>query len=124
ALTGEIDLQACDGEFTLAVGFGRFATEAGHRILSSLHEVYDDIRADYVEAWQDWQKSLIPLDAADKRAKDLYRVSASVLRTHESKNFPGGIIASLSIPWGFHKGDDDLGGYHLVWPRDLVESAG
>ena len=36
----------------------------------------------------------------------------------------GGIIASLSIPWGFNKGDEDLGGYHLVWPRDLVETAG
>ncbi|MBV9339943.1 MAG: glucan 1,4-alpha-glucosidase, partial [Acidobacteria bacterium] len=30
----------------------------------------------------------------------------------------------LSIPWGFNKGDEDLGGYHLVWPRDLVETAG
>ena len=28
------------------------------------------------------------------------------------------------FPWGFSKGDDDLGGYHLVWPRDLVETAG
>jgi glucoamylase len=34
------------------------------------------------------------------------------------------MIASLSIPWGYSKGDGDLGGYHLVWPRDLVESAG
>ena len=33
------------------------------------------------------------------------------------------MIASLSIPWGFSKGDDDLGGYHLIWPRDLVETA-
>jgi glucoamylase len=47
-----------------------------------------------------------------------------VLRTHESKRVEGGIIASLSIPWGFSKPDDDLGGYHLVWPRDLVEIAG
>ena len=46
------------------------------------------------------------------------------MRTHESKDFLGGIIASLSIPWGFNKGDEDLGGYHLVWPRDLVETAG
>ena len=29
----------------------------------------------------------------------------------------------MSIPWGFNKGDEDLGGYHLVWPRDLVETA-
>ena len=37
---------------------------------------------------------------------------------------PGGLIASLSIPWGFSKGDNDLGGYHLVWSRDMVETAG
>src|SRR4029077_19739104 len=59
-----------------------------------------------------------------KRQYDLYRPSTAVLRTHESKDFLGGIIASLSIPWGFNKGDEDLGGYHLVWPRDLVETAG
>ncbi len=58
------------------------------------------------------------------REKDLYRASVAVLRSHESKDFLGGIIASLSIPWGFNKGDEDLGGYHLIWPRDLVESAG
>jgi glucoamylase len=28
------------------------------------------------------------------------------------------------MPWGADKGDADLGGYHLVWPRDLVEAAG
>jgi glucoamylase len=55
---------------------------------------------------------------------DTYRISTAVLRTHDCPSFPGGLIASLSIPWGFHKGDDDLGGYHLVWPRDLVETAG
>jgi glucoamylase len=55
---------------------------------------------------------------------DFYRVSTAVLKTHQSKQFVGGMIASLSIPWGFSKGDNDLGGYHLVWPRDLVESAG
>jgi glucoamylase len=50
-------------------------------------------------------------------------LSAAVLRTHEDKRIEGGLIASLSVPWGFSKGDDDLGGYHLVWPRDLVETA-
>jgi glucoamylase len=57
------------------------------------------------------------------RDHDLYRASVAALRTHESKDFVGGVIASLSIPWGFNKGDEDLGGYHLVWPRDLVETA-
>ena len=53
-----------------------------------------------------------------------YRVSTAVLATHRSIAMPGAAVASLSIPWGFNKGDDDLGGYHLVWPRDLVETAG
>jgi glucoamylase len=32
------------------------------------------------------------------------------------------MIASLSIPWGEAKGDEDTGGYHLVWTRDMVNS--
>src|SRR5699024_7946063 len=53
-----------------------------------------------------------------------FRNSAAVLRMQEAKKFPGGIIASLSIPWGQSKGDSDKGGYRLVWPRDRVERAG
>ena len=58
------------------------------------------------------------------RRHNTYRVSTAVMRTHEAPSFRGGYIASLSIPWGATKGEDDLGGYHLVWPRDLVETAG
>ena len=55
---------------------------------------------------------------------DLYRTSAAILAIHEDKRASGAIIASLSIPWGNSKSDHELGGYHLVWPRDLVNSAG
>ncbi len=123
ACTGEIDLAACNGEFVLALGFGSIVTEAGQQARSSLLEDYDDLRQHYVFHWKAWQNSLIKLDQP-LREDDLYRSSTAVLRTHESKDFLGGIIASLSIPWGFNKGDEDLGGYHLIWPRDLVETAG
>ncbi len=123
ACTGEIDLVACNGEFVLALGFGAIVTEAGQQVRSSLLEDYADLRQHYVFHWKNWQSTLLKLDEP-KREIDLYRTSAAVLRTHESKDFLGGIIASLSIPWGFNKGDEDLGGYHLVWPRDLVETAG
>ncbi len=123
ALTGEVDLAACNGEFVLALGFGRNCWEAGQQVLSSLLEDTDEIRERFVRQWRNWHDSILPLDQP-KRDLDLYRTSMAVLRTHESKDFVGGIIASLSIPWGFNKGDEDLGGYHLVWPRDLVETAG
>ncbi|HET7890761.1 MAG TPA: glycoside hydrolase family 15 protein, partial [Candidatus Sulfotelmatobacter sp.] len=123
ALTGEIDLAACNGEFILALGFGAIWTEAAQQSRSALFEDFSDIRQHYILQWQLWQNSLIKLDQPLRQC-DLYRASTAVLRTHESKDFLGGIIASLSIPWGFNKGDEDLGGYHLVWPRDLVETAG
>jgi len=123
ALTGEIDLAACRGEFILALGFGGIWAEAGQQAISSLLTDYQTTREDYVYHWKHWQKTLRKLDAPP-RDKDLYRTSVAVLRSHESKDFLGGIIASLSIPWGFNKGDEDLGGYHLIWPRDLVENAG
>src|SRR5262249_26602523 len=50
-----------------------------------------------------------------------------VLKSHESKNFPGAMVASLSSPWGDAQPmSTPLAerGYHLVWPRDLVMSAG
>ncbi|MGE5205956.1 MAG: glucan 1,4-alpha-glucosidase [Chlamydiota bacterium] len=121
ALTGEVNLAACDGEFVLALGFGQAASEAGSHALASLQEGYDTARKEYVQGWQQWMESVNPPDTDGSR--DMFRISACVLRTHEAKMFPGGMIASLSIPWGFSKSDEDLGGYHLVWPRDLVETA-
>ena len=121
ALTGEIDLAATGGEFVLALGFGNLWAEAGEQVRASLMEDCDTLLRDYVAQWKGWQKTLLPLDRQVDR--DLYRASTAVLRVHESKDFAGGVIASLSIPWGFNKGDEDLGGYHLVWPRDLVETA-
>ena len=121
-LIGEIDLAASGGEFMLALGFGAIASEAGQQVRSSLRESYEDLRERYIAQWRNWQQGLLKLDEPP-RERDLYRASVSVLRAHESKDFLGGVIASLSIPWGFNKGDEDLGGYHLVWPRDLVETA-
>jgi glucoamylase len=122
ALTAEIDLQACGGEFVIVVGFGAIWSEAGQQGRATLLEPFSRLRDHYIQHWSSWQKGLLELDRP-LRENDLYRASTAMLRVHESKDFLGGIIASLSIPWGFNKGDEDLGGYHLVWPRDLVESA-
>ncbi len=124
ALCAEVDLSGADGAFLLALGFGRNPAEAGNRARSGLIDGFDSVRAEYIEEWRKWQGTLLPIDEEKPGKYRLYRTSGAVLLTHEADNFPGGLIAGLSIPWGFIKGDDDLGGYHLVWPRDLVESAG
>ena len=124
AVTGEIDLGATDGVFTLALGFGPTAMEAGQHALISLLENFDRTKAAYVAGWKAWHKTIRSSTAPKGSRRSLYHLSAAVLQTHESKRVEGGVIASLSIPWGFSKGDDDLGGYHLTWPRDLVETAG
>jgi glucoamylase len=125
ALTGEMDVLAAAGEWVLALGFGRSATEAAHHALASLNDGFDRARIEYQGQWRRWHEGLWTPDPGQRVSAraDLLGVSTTVLRAHESKQFAGGIVASLSIPWGMSKGDEDLGGYHLVWPRDLVENA-
>jgi glucoamylase len=110
-------------EFQLALGFGRSASEAAFRVRASLQTPFDVQIEEYATGWREWQAHLRSLDRKVD-AHNVYRVSTTILRCHESPTFPGGLIASLSIPWGSSKGDDDIGGYHLVWPRDLVQTAG
>jgi len=124
ALTGRIDLNQPGGSCVLAVAFGRNPIEAGEVARASLLESFEDLAAEYEAGWDTYQKRCLPLATSPTGTTNFYRVSTAVLRTHQSKHFVGGMIASLSIPWGFNAGDNDLGGYHLVWPRDLVESAG
>jgi glucoamylase len=124
ALIGEIDFTQAD-EVTLALGFGQHPEEAAHRVRSSLNFGFDRACNDYIAHWRETLEQAAPLvPASPSDVRDCYRTSVSVMLSHEPLAFAGGIIASLSIPWGFSKGDDDLGGYHLVWPRDLVETAG
>jgi glucoamylase len=117
-------MAAADGRFDLVLGFGVSPSEAGHRARAALQDGFEAARRVFIDEWQVWHKSLPALGEELAGDQGLYRISAALMRTHASKRFAGGGIASLSVPWGFSKGDDDLGGYHLVWPRDLVEMAG
>jgi glucoamylase len=123
ALTGEIGFSAETPTALLALGFGDSAESAADAALTSIDAGLEAATKRYVAGWRAWQERLAPLDRRDASA-NLYRASTAVLASHLSRTTPGAAVASLSIPWGFSKGDDDLGGYHLVWPRDLVETAG
>ncbi|MGA2552568.1 MAG: hypothetical protein ABSF50_20675, partial [Burkholderiaceae bacterium] len=125
ALTGEIDLSGqgeSDQSWVLALGFGRNWSEAAVLARGSLKAGFEAALGEYSAGWLEWQSSLRPLDrpvrkywgrSGKEEIHNTYRVSCVVLRSHESATFPGGFIASLSIPWGSEKSDADLGGYHL-----------
>jgi glucoamylase len=124
AMIAEIDFSKSQGDFVLALGFGKVPEDAARNAIASLRDGFEKAKHDYVAGWQEWIKTHAPQKKSELPAGDLSQISLAVLRTHESKTSPGGLIASLSIPWGFSKGDNDLGGYHLVWSRDMVETAG
>lgn len=124
ALTAGIDLVKSHGKFVLALGFGKDPDEAARNAIASLGDGFDKSKQRYVSGWQDWTQTHASLKPGKVAPGDLTQKSLAVLRTHESKQAPGALIASLAIPWGFSRGDDDQGGYHLVWSRDMVETAG
>lgn len=124
ALAGELAFTSACREAMLAIGFGQTESEAAAAATASLKAGFDKARKHYISNWQAWQNTLIPLDQPERNGVNTYRVSTAVLASHKAADCPGAVVASLTIPWGFSRGDDDLGGYHLVWPRDLVETAG
>ena len=124
ALTGQIDASAGGDEFLLVLGFGLDADAAGLNARVALLDGFDEPLARYAGAWRDWQAKLLPLDGKGGRRAAVYRSSTAMIRVHEAKRPPGATVASLAIPFGQARSGDDTGGYHLVWPRDLVEAAG
>ena len=123
ALTGEIVVQ--DGQpFTIAIALGHSCQSTVAKLLHSLAEPFKVHRAAYVRQWQRTVlKPKFDFSAHTADGGRLYRLSRCILLAHEDKTFQGALVASMRIPWGETKSDADLGGYHLVWTRDLVQSA-
>ena len=111
------------GWLLFAIGFGHTPEEAAHQARSSLLDNFQTTWQLYIKEWRDWHESMEQRVEGNAVHAKYLRESAAVLRIGESRRYPGGIIASLAIPWGQVKGVNNGIGYHLVWPRDLVESA-
>ncbi len=122
ALTGELDLSETR-EFTLGLAFGDSEQRAVANLLQSLAIPFEEHLARYKKQWDETASHLKSLKGSSFDKGNLYNSSYSLLLAHEDKSFAGALIASLAIPWGEAKGDSDQGGYHLVWTRDMVNSA-
>ena len=119
ALTGGIDLSR-GIEFTVGLAFGTSRHDALSSLAQSLSIPFEQIRETFIRQWGRTSKrfALAPGSSNSK----LFERSVNLLLAHEDKTYPGAMIASLSIPWGEEKSDEELGGYHLVWTRDMVKS--
>ncbi len=126
AMMGELNLgnAGADGarEFTLALGIGEGCHAAVEETVSVLAMPFAQHRDRFIAQWHraanpEW------LAARAGDGGKLMRASHNVLLAHEDKTYSGAFVASMSIPWGQVHGDDDLGGYHLVWTRDMVQTA-
>jgi len=121
AIMGELDI-TCAREFTVAIALGDNHHAALAAMMQTLATPYEVHRKRFIEQWH---RAASPerLAAASTDNGRLMRISHNVLLAHEDKIYSGAFIASASIPWGASKSDDDLGGYHLVWTRDMIQSA-
>lgn len=108
-------------DVTLALAFAPRAEAAAQAARSSVSR-FDSASRAYAEGWRAYVARLAPVDS---RFADVYAMAAMVLRAHEDKTYRGAMIASLTIPWGdgVDASEPNVGGYHLVWSRDLYQVA-
>ncbi len=122
-VAGMMEIEPGDAPVQIALAFGARPEEAALQASAALASHFDVAWNEYIENWEGFLRTCTPPPARiGAKLGGLYLVSAAVLRTHQDRTTPGATVASLSIPWGNTR--NDLGGYHLVWSRDLVECAG
>ncbi len=113
---------------TLALSFAGTGGEASRTARTSLRGSFADVRRPYDQGWHRYLDGLRPDPrsvAGDDALRTQYHVAAMTLRAHEDKTYRGANIASLTVPWGEAVDADEagVGGYHLVWARDLYQVA-
>jgi len=113
------DNSATSLTFVVALGFGSTQANAIAAANSTLGENVATQQTSYDDAWHSYTAGLSTQNGA---ADNQYYLSAMTLKTMQDKS-NGAMIAGIGTPWGSSQGDNDAGGYHLVWPRDMYKFA-
>ena len=113
---------AAASELTLALGFGPEGPRAVEQARASLARPWAQLERDYARGWHEW---LATLRRVSGPAAAQFDACAMLLKAHEDKTARGAMVASLTKPWGDESdaGEPTVGGYHLVWSRDLYHVA-
>ena len=139
AQTGQIDLSdagainlttATSATFRLGLGFGQGASAVSNAE-SALNGTLGDatnMLNTYVSQWNTFDNSLTapPLYGSTTAIKNARQqesyLATNILKASQDKT-TNAIVAAIGTPWGDTNGDGDVGGYHLVWARDMYEIA-
>ncbi len=108
--------------FTAILSFGKNIKIARSMAEDSRRKGFVKASAEYDKSWVDYTKNLPKIEP---KYQTQFNYSAMVLSAKEDKTYRGGNVASLSNPW-IPTGDANgpyVGGYHLVWSRDLYQVA-
>lgn len=129
---GKTDLSSATSiTFKLALSFGQSSgnneavTSAEQTLLGTLND-QSNILVTYISQWNSFDDSLRTpplvgqMPAIQQARQQEYYLAANVLKASQDKQ-TGAFVAGLGTPWGESNGDQDSGGYHLVWERDMYE---
>ena len=111
--------------FTVAIGFASdnySLVNALGNADESLKKGFAKCLEEYEKGWSDYVKTLRKVEP---KYQAQFNMAAMQLKMLEDKTVRGANIASLTVPWGGDKNanENTVGGYHLVWSRDLYQVA-
>lgn len=103
-----------------ALSFAKTPADAAREATAALTKGWEKVYQEFQSGWVNYLKTL-PWIEPKYRAQ--FNMAAMQLKAHEDKVHRGANIASLSVPWagGENANENTVGGYHLVWSRDLYQ---
>lgn len=142
AQIGELDLsnggqtdtsRATKRTFRLVFSFGKTsrgvdASNAAMKMLGATLKDSSDLLGTYVSQWHAFDQHLTPPPAVgatadvQKARQEEYYLAINLLKASQDKQTKA-FVAGLGNPWGPSHGDNEAGGYHLVWMRDMYKVA-
>ena len=105
--------------FDVVLAFGPNEAAAAAAATATLSAGLAALEAAYVSEWTAYCAGL---STQNGTADDQYYLAAMTLKSVQDKQ-NGAMVAGLGTPWGDTCGDQNPGGYHLVWARDLFKFA-
>ncbi len=107
--------------FDVVVGFGPNASTAEANAANELTDLANNPGAtlnSYISQWNSYESGLNTYGGI---GGEQYTVATMALKAAQDPS-TGAIVAGIGTPWGDTNGPSDFG-YHMVWARDLYNSA-